>query len=510
MPFRATRQKWAGNTRAGKKRVVPDSGPRSGLVFPYLVVLCSCWLPMSVRAATYIEGHASTPAGASPIPISIATEVAHDSARFVNGDRLTGTVKAIADGVVSFTLYLTDEAAEFPLSNFSEVSFAGPPRFSGARLDAIYLRDGSRLSARVTLFKDNLLEAETVFGQAIVVPQDRVLGMGFYNPDDIVFESDFSQGGQGGFVPVLGSWAVEKGQFVQASPVPFCQAYIPVVQTGMMSYEWGVDVSQSYNAGLVFFASEYDTRFSQFAYMVMVRGRDVYFYKLIGRAQQSCARERIKSADSVVHLKAEYDPRTGEAVVWEGKDILTRIFDPKPIRRGKYVLLHTEGKGAFDDVRVAHLVGTIDDTPPQGQLDSVLLSNGDRVSGRLVEVSDRVVLKSPYTALETAIDRRKVRSISFAASHRDGPAQNEASHRISLWSGDLILGTVIKMDDLRLTVKTCFVPELFIGRADLRSITFRRVSLLLPPLQTTPATVLTVRHGQEANAPANAIMRNSP
>ncbi|NQT82554.1 hypothetical protein HQ563_06000 [bacterium] len=438
------------------------------LLFPALHVSGSAWIPG--------DSQVPAPPTSGPVLLPVASHVAHDSVKFVNGDKLTGTVEAIEKGNVLFMLDLISERAEFPVENFSEISFAGPPNSPPERSDAIYVADGSYFSAEVRGLNPDAVEAKTLSGQEIAIPRDEVAGIGFYHPDDTLFENDFSSPGEMGLVPVLGGWKVEKGQFVQASPLPFCRAYVRVVQEEMMRYEWVMDVTKSRNAGLLFFASRYDTRYGQLAYMVMLRGREVYFYKVIGGRRHQGWRERVKSPGSLVRLRAEYDPRNGEIVLWSGNDILMRLFDPNPIRRGEYVLLHTEGKAAFDDLRISRLVGTIDGVAPKGDLDMVLLSNGDRVSGRVIEIFEDVVLKSPYSPIETAIDKGQVRSIAFAVPRNGVLAKGRLLPRVSLWNGDIILGRIVGLDDRSLTLKLPFIEELVIARTSLRGITFQRAS----------------------------------
>jgi len=433
-------------------------------------------LRLCVSAGITIQSEPSFPPPGAQTLLSVNPQEARDSARFVNGDRLTGTVNGMEEQEVLFTLDLTDETARFPVKNFAEVRFAGPPYPPPERSDVVYLRDGSYLTARVSGLKSAFVEAETAFGQTLAIPRGEVMGMGFHRRDDVLFENDFSQGKETGLVSVFGSWRVEKGQLVQAAPLPFCRAYVAAWQAGVTRYEWTIDVSRSRIAGLAFFASRYDRRLGQLAYMVMLRRRELYLYKIIGRAKHQGGRKRIETSDSLVRLRAEYDPRSGELVVWVGNDIVVRALDPNPIRRGEYVLLHTEGQAAFDDVRITHLVGTIPSAPAEGERDMLLLSNGDSVSGTVVGISEKVVLKSPYTPAESPIDRGKVRCIAFAA--RPGDTRPEATDlpRISLWNGDLIFGAILGMDDRGLTVKSSFACELVIPKNQLRAITLRRAA----------------------------------
>jgi len=463
----------------------------------------------TVSASIPSDGHTLDPSGISRPIFSLSPQIAQDSAKFVNGDHLTGTIEAIEQGKASFSLDLIGEKVEFPLENFSRISFTGPPSSPPERSDTIYLRDGSYLTATVAALSPDVVEGETLSGQEITIPRSRIAGIGFYRPDDVLFENDFSHRGEMGFVPVTGGWKVEKGQLVQASPVPFCRAYVRRLQAGMMRYEWTTDASMSYNTGLLFFASTYNTRFGQSGYMVALRGKDVYFYKIIGERRYHGRKERVKSPGSLVRLRADYDPRSGEIVLWTGNDVLMRLFDSNPIPRGEYVLLHTEGKGAFDDVRISHLVGTIDALTPEEKLDTVLLSNGDRVSGQVVEISEHILLKNPYAPGETPIDRRRVRSIAFAASHQGPPPEATAPPRISLWNGDLIFGTLVSMDDRDLTLKPSFVEHLVIARASLRTITFRHAPPRSLPAGRGAVTSLLTAHMERQTPAASESKRNS-
>lgn len=488
--------------------------------------------------------------------IPLPARVAHDSASLINGDKVTGTVEAVTDGKVVFNLDAVGQAAEFPTSNFVEISFAGPPggredSATGVRSDqkrarasppnegrgdAIYLRDGSRLSATIKrLMPDGFevaiadghrrlsssdsqplarnpedqastvsarnaapgseqglsAQAATAEGadassppelssapeseQTIVIPKSEVLGIGFYRPSDILFQSDFSSREKMGFVPVVGSWAIEKNQLVQASPLPFCRAHVPVVQAGVMRYEWAADISSPTICGLAFFVERMDTRFGDSAYMAMVRGPLLHFYKIIGEARHEGRRDAINLPGPLVRFKIEYDPRSGEIVVWAEDNVLMRLLDPDPLQAGKYVVLHTEGRASFDDVKVTHLVGGMQGLTPAADFDTVVLSTSDRVSGQVVGISEKVVLKNSYTPVETAIDRGSIRCIVFASPATQTKATKTDLPRISLWNGDVIFGDIVAADANDAVLKPLFGPELTLPRTSLRTITFPRV-----------------------------------
>ncbi len=490
---------------------------------------------------------------------SIPTRVTQDSAKFRNGDRISGTVRAIDGGKLLFSLDLVGETAAFPIEAISGLSFAGPPQDTKAEAstesiaagtgaaatttskksptgttpgsgslfapspseglqlsDAIYLRDGTYLSATVTGVTAKELRAlstirpspvQTAEGertripgalsagagtQLLSIPKDQVVGIGFCHRDDAVFQSDFSSRELVGIVPALGSWSVEKGQLVQASPVPFCRAYIPAVQVGMMRYEWTADLSESSIAGLAFYAERSDTRFGDLAYMATIRDDVLHFYKVIGEARHEGKRERINSSGPLVRFKVEYDPRNGEIVLWAGGDLLMRLVDPAPIQRGEYVLLHTEGKAAFDDVRVTHLVGTVKDASHDASSDTVVLSNGDRVSGQLVEIYDKIVLKNPYTSAETSIDRRKVRAVTFASLGATEKSPPLTLPRISLWNGDAIWGKILRMNEDKAVVETSFASDLVVARDNLRVVTFPPAASSASSPERTDDALLTV------------------
>jgi hypothetical protein len=477
----------------------------SALKPPVHAQLNAAFSPAGVKdvpwAAAWEQPPPYGPSGPALLPADL--QRTHDSAKFINGDRLTGTVTAIEDGEVSFALDLIEKTAGFPVHNFSELSFAGPPGSLPPRAGAIYLRDGSYLSAEVTGLTPDAVEARTLLGQPIAIPKSEVLGIGFYRSDDVLFQSDFSwreetrlpkyqpacqstggttgrrYGEQAGFVPVQGSWRVEKGQFVQASPLPFCRAYVRLVQAGMVRYEWAVDLSASQTAALIFFASGYDGRLGESGYMVMLRGKNVSVHKILGERKQHGATGGITSVPpkaGLIRLRADYDPRSGEIVVQAGHELVIRLFDPNPIRRGEYVLLHSEGKAVFDDVRITHLVGTIEAPAPEGELDAVLLSNGDRVSGKVVGLSRQLLLKNPYSPAESPIERGRVRSITFASSGENPPTETRPLPRTSLWNGDVLLGEIVRMDEEALVLSTSFLPELTVARGNLRSIAFPEAS----------------------------------
>ncbi len=432
-------------------------------------------------------------AQARPALASLPLEITQGSVEFVNGDKLSGRVGALGGGKLWFHQELSDQAAEFPLENVSQLTFAGPPIPPTERCDAVYTQDGSYFAANVTALSDHTVEAVTAAGQEISIPDERITGIGFYRPNDVLLHSDFSSEAVMRLTPVLGSWSVEKGQLVQASPLAFCRVYARVVQAGAVRYEWAMDLSGSAIGGICFYAARWDTRFGDSAYMVTLRGRQAHFYKIIGEARHEGKRARITSSGSLVHFRIEYDPRTGEILLWTDGTIIMRLHDPRPLLQGRYVLLHTEGRAVFDDLRITHLVGRTDGVAATPSLDTVFLSNGDRVSGDIVAISEQVFLRNPYMTSDTAIPRNHVRSVAFALPRKDlPPGDGAAPSRVSFWNGDVIYGGVTAMDDQTATLETSFFPELVVARSNIRDITFSSDDRIAPNPEETTYPLLTI------------------
>jgi len=510
------------------------------------------WLLLCISTAVVSQARPQTYSESGLRFIPLPTRVPHDSATFVNGDKVSGTVEAITDGKVLFRLDLIGQTAEFPTKNFTGISFAGPPgelkgsvpqafsdqsrtgssTLNSERSDAIYLRDGSRLSATIRRLTPGGLEVvvgggleaigasaggsaareddQTPFGprafmepvpepastndyptvqnsdpssppdpalapkreRTIVIPKSEIAGIGLYRPDDVLLESDFSSREKMRFVPLLGSWSVEKDRLVQASPLPFCRAYVRVVQAGVMRYEWATEISSSSICGIAFCVERSDTRLGDSAYMAMIRGDMLHFYRIIGEARHEGRRDRINSSGPLVRFRIEYDPRSGEIVVWAEGEMLMRLVDPDPLQGGEYVVLHTEGPAAFDDIKVTHLVGGIKGLSPVSDSDTVVLSNGDRVSGQVVGISEKVVLKNLYAPAEMTIDRSNVRSIAFGFSSAGPNVTRTDLPQISLWNGDVIYAEITAMDAYSATLKPSFAPGLVVPRTSLRTIAF--------------------------------------
>lgn len=410
----------------------------------------------------------------NPAPISLPLEVPQDSVKFVNGDHISGTVKSISNGELNFSLALAEETVSFPIENVSELTFAGPPQPPPEIRDAIYLRDGSYLSATATALGQDAVEAVTPSGQQLVIPKEHIAGIGFHHPNDIVFQSDFSSKAQMGLTSVLGSWDVEKGQLVQAGPTSFCRAYVPVVQSGVMRYEWAMELSGTVIGGLCFYASRPETRFGDLSYMVIARGKQLYFNKVIGEARHQGQRKDISQTETLVRFLVEYDPRSGETLICTDGKPLMRFRDPSPLRSGSYVLLHTEGRAVFDDLRITNIVGGIEGLASDPGLDTILLSNGDRVSGRITSISDILTLRSSYVTEDTPVPRDRVRSIVFAPGDSLLRRRTVISPEITFWNGDRILGETTALDELTVVVELPLIAEVSVPRANLRAIRFPR------------------------------------
>jgi hypothetical protein len=431
-----------------------------------------------LSAVSLLSGFACLPtyvlAQVNPAPVSLPIEVAHDSVKFVNGDHISGTVKSISNGELSFTLDLAEETLSFRIENVSELTFAGPPQPPPESRDAVYLREGSYLSATVTALRQDAVEAVTPSGQQLVIPKEHIAGIGFHRPNDIVFQSDFSSKAEMGLTSVLGSWDVEKGQLVQASPTAFCRGYVPVVQSGVMRYEWAMELSGTVIGGLCFYASRPESRFGDLSYMVIARGRQLYFNKVIGEARHQGQRKDISQTETLVRFKVEYDSRSGETLICTDGKPLMRFRDPSPLRSGSYVLLHTEGRAVFDDLRITNIVGGIEGLASDPGLDTIILSNGDRVSGRITSISDILTLRSSYVPEETPVPRDRVRSIVFASGDSLPRRRTVISPEITFWNGDHIFGAITSLDELTVVIEMPLIAEVSAPRVNLRSIRFPR------------------------------------
>ena len=106
------------------------------------------------------------------------------------------------------------------------------------------------------------------------------------------------------------------------------------------------------------------------------------------------------------------------------------------------------------------------------ETDTLLLSNGDRVSGEVVEISDQVILRNPYAVSDTPVDKAAVCSIVFANAAGDAVVEEPTLPRITLWNGDKILAHIVSLDTDKIVLRPSFVGKLLIAKSDLREIVF--------------------------------------
>jgi hypothetical protein len=127
----------------------------------------------------------------------------------------------------------------------------------------------------------------------------------------------------------------------------------------------------------------------------------------------------VEPGMTTARIEVLYNCPARRIQIWlDGRQVAHLSDIGSPVQAGDYVVLLTVGRAAFDDVRVEQFGGDATVAEEEAGKDIVILNNGDRIAGEVVEISkDKVAVARALPARSgpenLAIDRGKVLRVIF-------------------------------------------------------------------------------------------------
>ena len=404
--------------------------------------------------------------------ITESKPLTNDVLHLDNGDKISGTVLRLDDGMLVATGDLVEGKLRVPLKNVKLALFRTPKELPELPGDRLVFPNGDRLSVTLSGLEDDVLKATTSAGDTLDIKTERLTGVIFLRKPHTVYENDFESDELKGLTPVSGKWAIENGRLVQKERnASFSNATLKVTQDGRFQYEWTANLLSGYTYGFYFFAENNQSVHGGTSYLVLAQGRSIYLYKVLNDNQQYYANYTIPKRNKRTQFRLDYNPDNGHIILAvDGKDAF-RYRDPQPIQSGRYVVLRVDSVGSFDDLAVRRLGGgriLATEAKARGR-DIVCLANNDEVSGTVLSMDDETVLmKTDYDEDPVDIRRSYVSSVTFY--RQASTAAGDASARITLVNDDVVTGRLIGLDAETLIVETDVLGRVTLSRALVREL----------------------------------------
>ncbi len=389
-----------------------------------------------------------------------------------NGDKISGTILRLDDGMLVAAGELVEGDVRVPLTHVKLALFRTPKDLPELPGDRLIFPNADRLSVTLNGLQNDVLKATTSAGDTLDIKTERLTGVVFARKPHTVYENDFESDDLKGLTPVSGKWAIEDGRLVQKERnASFSNATLKVTQDGRFQYEWTANLLSGYTYGFYFFAENNQSVHGGTSYFVLAQGRSIYLYKALNDQQHYYANYTIPKRTKRTQFRLDYNPDNGHIVlIVDGKDAF-RYRDPQPIQSGRFVVLRVDSVGEFDDVVVRRLGGgriLAQEAKARGR-DIVCLANNDEVSGTVLGMdAETVLMKTDYDEDPVDIQRSYVSSVTFY--RQAATAAGDDSARITLVNDDVITGRLVQLDAETLVVETDVLGRVTLARALVREL----------------------------------------
>jgi len=407
--------------------------------------------PMGRDVELVLPGEKRVSGDFEELPLDDKSE--RDSVVLKNGDSLSGEVVKIQEGEVHLAAEMVEGTVRIPLGSLKGLTLKKRTPTEKEAKDRITLSEGGSFVAMVGRTDGDKLLFRTGTGQGwpeMAVRMSDVASLALGVEPLVLLETDFTNEENVPFVGQEGEWVISRGRFFQCdSGQHGATAHARVSQWGRLRYSWTLDMPDWGRAGVYLLASNPSVVERGSSYLVQLEHGRLTVVRTSERGATSAFSCSTASVMPRAKFKFECDCQTGEINVWLNGKEMARFRDYRPVTSGEYLILRADGRAAFDDVRVEQVSG---EPGPweDGVTDLVVLKNGDRIAGRVKEISEKeVVVIDQDAAREAKAERGKVMRVTFGGRR----TQPTKAPWIAFSSGDRLSGEVASMDERVLLVE---------------------------------------------------------
>lgn len=396
-----------------------------------------------------------------------------DTAHLKNGDKVSGVIEGITDGSLFLGSELLPEAVKIPLKNVDNILFKDREE-SGFERDAWAVAlNGDCFGVTLKGCEGGEVVAETDFSAACRIKREHLAGVVFRREPRVIYRADFEGGDSSGFKCSGRKWDVSDGRFGPSDDSSWSGAYLKLRQEGRMRYMWRAseEKGRGMQSWFMFFAQDPDHNAPGNAYQVRTSAHSVYLYRTVQNNTQHLATFNLPIRKNSSQFEVDYDSRSGVIRLKADGDELTAGVFASPISRGDYIILAGRAKHSFDDIVVEQLTDAV--LPATGEeadgKDCVFLTNGDRLSGRIVLISEgKVRMETGYCREPLEVPLDEVSAVRFSGAM----AEDQELPVISLRNGDRLSGEVMWLEGGPLGLRSPYLGEIQVDVNDVASVVF--------------------------------------
>ena len=405
-----------------------------------------------------------------------------------SGDRLTGSVNSIANGMVRFSGPFFDQEVGIFTDAIRDIQFPAAGSVETGR-DLVVLTNDDRLFGKI----EGMTPADVAFDSASVgflkISKRCIKQMWFQGSVDALARTHFDSGQPGPLQIDRGGWQIAGGAlrissspFTATAPLDQSGAVTAVIEFARMGRDWSLSL----------FADQPGRGDSEMPSRGGPRGGfgvegDAL---ILGLAQNGYSIVALKAADQqhppiVTGLSAQpadtqevrfaYDPATSNVRLWVNGKLINETKAPTAPKQGKYVVFSTyrdnsdlksfsvlEGVAAPGKVR--------EETDPN--LETVFYQSGERIHAKSVELADGAfTVRTNFSDKPLSVPAEKVVSVSTSGAERETLTPPEHPVQICL-PKSLITVDLVELTDKTAVARSPYLGDIKIVREAIQSLRF--------------------------------------
>lgn len=428
-----------------------------------------------------------TAVGATGISALFAIEPDRSSSEveviLANGDRITGGMQEISEGLVRLKHPSLPDRLDIPLENIARISFPQQDSQAPQGEAQVSFPNGNTLSGKIITMNRERVVLETEYASRVSIKKSTVASIITGGVPKIIFNDDFSTL-RAPWFPANKEWKIRDGNLtVNTGGRPVLTR--PLAQEGEITYEWEVAAKNcNFQGGFRFFTSGKKHYLSQYGYLIQMEGDNVYLQRVEEFHPTRVGEHRLKDKPNKVKFNVHYDPEKGTLNVWanSGKPVIT-YTDPSPWKVGLGMYFWTSQPATYDYLRITAGYSLPADLMEKGSeaSDLVHFRNGERALGEVETITeDTLTLRTEDGAKE--FKRKDTFAVVFNRKNITTPEPDPKAAKVTLRNLEKFSLRTKSLDGKFLTAESSYTDEIKIARSHLKEILYREKTVEAPRL----------------------------
>jgi hypothetical protein len=404
-----------------------------------------------------------------------------------SGDRLTGSVNSIANGVVRFSGPFFDQEVGIFTEAIREIQFPAGGAIESGR-DQVVLTNDDRLFGKVEGMTPEDIAFESTAVGFLKISKRCIKQMWFQGVDALA-RTNFAAGqplplqiDRGGWQVADGALRISSSPFTATLPLEQSGAVTVVMEFARMGQSWSLSLfADEPGRG----DSERPARNGQrggsgvegnaLTLALAQNGYSITAWKGPDRQRNAIVSGLPAKPAETQDVRLAYDPATAEVKLWVNGQILNEAKAPTAPKQGKYVVFSTfrdtcdlKSLAVFEGVVAPGKV--LEDADPN--YETIFYQSGERMHAQSIQLADGVfTVKTNFSDKPLSVPADKVVSVSIGMAARETRPPPEHPVQICL-PKSLITAELVELTDKTAVAKSPYLGEIKIVRDTIQSLRF--------------------------------------